>query len=53
MRICASGSVVGEYYREAFPAPNFVPGSSPVPFPDAFSTNRNLNCWSILRSISG
>ncbi len=24
-------SLVGEYYHEAFPAPNFVPGSSPVP----------------------
>jgi CDP-4-dehydro-6-deoxyglucose reductase, E1 len=23
--------LVGEYYREAFPAPDFVPGSSPVP----------------------
>jgi len=23
--------LVGEYYREAFPAPGFVPGSSPVP----------------------
>ena len=23
--------LVGEYYHEAFPAPNFVPGSSPVP----------------------
>jgi len=27
-RICG---MVGEYYREAFPAPAFVPGSSPVP----------------------
>ena len=24
-------ALVGEYYREAFPAPAFVPGSSPVP----------------------
>jgi hypothetical protein len=44
--------LVGEYYREAFPAAEFVPGSSPV-FPDVYSTSKNLNYWLSLHWISG
>jgi len=34
--------MVGEYYREAFPAPAFVPGSSPVPVSGRVFDEREL-----------